>query len=53
MNNTQLVAWLEKIKEGCEQVRDDAELKSQVRELAQLIIRDCNCALRGEIREFK
>ena len=53
MNNAQLVAWIEKIKEGCEQVRDDAELKSQVRDLAQLILKDCNCALRGEICESK
>jgi hypothetical protein len=46
MTKKEIVAVLEKIIEGCRNVKEDANLHQHAKELATLVIRDCNLAIR-------
>jgi hypothetical protein len=49
MNEEKVIAMFEKIIEGCRNVKEESDLHKNAKELATLVIRDCNLAIR-EIR---
>jgi hypothetical protein len=50
MNKENVIAIFEKIIEGCRNVKEDAELHQHAKDLATLVIRDCNLAIK-ELKE--
>jgi hypothetical protein len=49
MNEEKVIAMFEKIIDGCRNVKEEPDLHKNAKELATLIIRDCNLSIR-EIR---
>jgi hypothetical protein len=46
MNKEKVIAIFEKIIEGCRNVKEEPDLHKDAKNLATLVIRDCNLAIK-------